>query len=298
MIVHTIDLRFQNQDHSVAAFLMESDQGLVLIETGPSSTFLALKEGIKSLGFAIENVKHVFLTHIHFDHAGAAWCLAELGAKIYVHPAGLPHLIDPSKLWSSAKQIYQDKMEELWGDMRPISEESIVGVEDKENINLGNVIIKVHYTPGHAVHHNAYQVGEVIFCGDVGGVKISGGPVVPPCPPPDINIELWKESIVKLKNLKPQFLYLTHFGKQEGPQQLLNELEVELDVWAEEVYRYFLMKTPPQDAIPVFMGFIQERLRDRGVSDELLGIYEYANPSWMSVSGLLRYWKLKEQGRI
>lgn len=91
MTVHTIDLNFQSEEHSIAAFLIESNDGLILIETGPSSTFPSLKKGINDLGFAIESVKHVFLTHIHFDHAGAAWCLAELGAKVYVHPLGLRH---------------------------------------------------------------------------------------------------------------------------------------------------------------------------------------------------------------
>ncbi len=298
MNVHTIDLKFQNENHSIAAFLIESSSGLVLIETGPASTFSSLKQGINDAGFEIENVKHVFLTHIHFDHAGAAWCLADLGAQVYVHPAGLPHLAAPEKLWNSAKQIYQDKMDELWGDMKPISTDNLVAVGDGDVISLGNFEVKVHYTPGHAVHHNAYQIEDIIFTGDVAGVKINGGPVVPPCPPPDINIELWKESIQKLKKLNPAFLYLTHYGKQDNVQILLNDLEEVLDSWASEIQKYYILKTPSDEVVPLFMGFAHDQLTTKGVSEKLLTIYEYANPSWMSVNGLLRYWKLKDQGRI
>jgi glyoxylase-like metal-dependent hydrolase (beta-lactamase superfamily II) len=298
MTVHTIDLKFQNENHSIAAFLIESSRGLVLIETGPASTFSSLKQGISDAGFAIENVKHVFLTHIHFDHAGAAWCLADLGAKIYVHPAGLPHLLNPEKLWNSAKQIYKDKMDELWGEMRPIAENQLVAVDEGDIVHFGDFSVKVHYTPGHAVHHNAYKIGEIVFTGDVAGVKINGGPVVPPCPAPDINIELWKKSIKKLKDINPSSLYLTHYGKQENVQILLNELEEVLDSWSSEIHTYYVKQTPPEKIVPLFMDFVHNQLKSADVSEELLTIYEYANPSWMSVSGLLRYWKLKEEGRI
>ena len=298
MNVHTIDLKFQNENHSIAAFLIEFSSGLVLIETGPASTFSSLKQGINDAGFEIENVKHVFLTHIHFDHAGAAWCLADLGATVYVHPAGLPHLLNPEKLWNSAKQIYKDKMDELWGEMRPIAENNLVAVDDGDVVRLGDFDIKIHYTPGHAVHHNSYQRDDMIFTGDVAGVKINTGPVVPPCPPPDINIELWKKSIQKLRDLNPNFLYLTHYGKQENVQILLHDLEEILDSWSSEIYTYYVKQTPPEEIVPLFMHFVRNQLKSAGVSEELLTIYEYANPSWMSVSGLLRYWKLKEQGKI
>lgn len=296
--IHTIDLHFQNKEKAIACFAVESNDGLILIESGPETTYNSLKSGIENIGFKIEDVKHVLLTHIHFDHAGAAWKLAETGAKIYVHPVGLPHLASPEKLWNSAAQIYGDKMETLWGSMQLIAQEQLVAVDDGDNITIGELQFKTHYTPGHAVHHNAYQVGDVVFAGDVAGVKVGNGPVVPPCPPPDIHIEHWKTSIQKIRNLQPDALYLTHFGIQGNVHEHLNELEAILDDWSQWMKPYFESNTPQENVTPLFMEYTENQLRNKGLKTADIAVYEYANPSWMSVAGLYRYWKLKSQGRI
>ena len=298
MTVHTIDLKFNGEAEAIASFLADSGDGLILIETGPESTWQTLVEGIENSGYSLAEVKHVFLTHVHFDHAGAAWKLAQLGAKIYVHPIGLPHLQDPEKLWNSAKRIYGDEMDVLWGSMQAISPDCLVPVGDGDYIEIGNLGIRVHYTPGHAIHHNAYQIGNAVFTGDVAGIKIENGPVMPPCPPPDINLEQWKLSLQKLRNLQADDLYLTHFGKQPVSESFFNQLENCLDQWADEVLKYYQQGISAEMAEPVFTQFVRNQLAGFGVSDSLIAVYESANPSWMSVSGLLRYWKLKEQGRI
>lgn len=296
--IETLDLNFQEEKHSIGAFIIKTSEGPILVESGPMSTFDTLVNEIKRVGYQLTDIKHVFLTHIHFDHAGAAWKFAEHGAKIYVHPIGLPHLNSPEKLWSSAKQIYQDKMEVLWGDMQPISLDLLIPAQDQDVFTFGDTTVKVHYTPGHAVHHNAYQVNDVIFTGDVAGVQIDKGPVVPPCPPPDINIELWKESIQKLKNLQPKKLYLTHFDVKDNPLQILTDLENVLTQWANFIKPYYDQKATTEEIVPHFMQFTTENFRAAGLSEADILTYEFANPSWMSVNGLLRYWKLKEQGRI
>ena len=296
--IHTIDLHFQSEKHSIGAFLIETEKGPILIETGPESTWEYLEKGIQKIGYEIKDIQHVFLTHIHFDHAGAAWKLAQNGAKIYVHPIGIPHLANPEKLWNSAKMIYTDKMELLWGKMESIPEQQLIGVTDGDVVDLGDIQIKVWYTPGHAVHHNSYQIEDVIFTGDVAGVKIGDGPVVPPCPPPDINIELWKQSLKKLKDLKPRALYLTHFDLQKNPDELLSGLEIVLDDWASFIKPFYDNQTPPESIVPQFMEYTRKQFLDKGLDAEEIQTYEFANPSWMSVNGLLRYWKLKEQGRI
>ena len=298
MNVHILDLEFLDESSSIASFLIESNYGLILIESGPETTFPHLQKAIAEKGFDWKEVRHVFLTHIHFDHAGAAWKFAQNGSKIYVHPLGLPHLQNPEKLWNSAKMIYGDDMERLWGNMEPVEESLLVAADDQDVLNIGGLEIKVHYTPGHAVHHNAYQIGKIIFTGDVAGVKINNGPVVPPCPPPDINVELWLKSIEKLKNLNPEKLYLTHFGIVENPVPHLSELELILDDWASWMKQHFDAGTAVEEITPQFMEYTKNQLKAAGVSEEDLTRYEYANPSWMSVAGLLRYWKLKEQGRI
>src|SRR5690625_2185837 len=118
--IQIIDLNFLNLSDAIASFLIPSDDGLILIESGPETTFSTLKNSIEKAGYEVEDVKHVLLTHIHFDHAGAAWKFAEQDAKIYVHPIGLPHLQNPERLWNSAKRIYKEQMDILWGHMDPI----------------------------------------------------------------------------------------------------------------------------------------------------------------------------------
>lgn len=296
--IHTLDLHFLQENSAIASFLIETSDGFVLIESGPETTFNHLIEAIEKLGFDWKEIKHLFLSHIHFDHAGAAWKFAQNGTKVYVHPVGLPHLQNPEKLWNSAAMIYGDDMDRLWGKMEPIDENLLVGVDDGDEIQIGNSNFKVIYTPGHAVHHNSYQLDNVIFTGDAAGVKIENGPVVPPCPPPDINVELWLTSIQKMKNLNPEVIYLTHFGRIQNPQKHFDELEFMLDDWATWMKQHFEAQTLPEEIMPQFMEYIKNQLLDAGVSEENVIKYEYANPSWMSVAGLLRYWKLKEQGRI
>ncbi len=297
-IIHTLDLDFLNEASSIASFLIETSEGLILIESGPETTFDNLINEIAKRGFDWKEIRHLLLTHIHFDHAGAAWKFARNGTKVHVHPAGLPHLENPEKLWNSAAMIYGDDMDRLWGKMEPIAPERLIPADEGDTIVLGEAEFKVHYTPGHAVHHNAYQLVDIIFTGDVAGVKIGNGPVVPPCPPPDINVELWLQSIQKLKILQPGTLYLTHFGRVDGPRQHFSELELILDDWASWMKQHFDAGTPPEAVTPDFMAYTKGQLLHAGVAESDIQKYEYANPSWMSVAGLLRYWKLKEQGRI
>src|SRR5690554_6561441 len=254
----TIDLNFQNTKESIGAFLLNTSKGPILIETGPESTFEQLKYGIEKAGLKVSDILAVLLTHIQFDHAGAAWKLATNGTKIYVHEIGLPHLAQPERLRNSAAQIYGEDMNRLWGEMKPIPENLLFSANDGDIIDFGNVQFKVIYTPGHAVHHNAYQWNDIIFTGDVAGCKIKNGPVVPPCPPPDINVELWKQSLQKLREAKPKKLYLTHFARHDNPMQLLDELETELDRWSAFIKPFYDAKTPTEEIIPKFMKFTSD----------------------------------------
>ncbi|WP_333662526.1 MBL fold metallo-hydrolase [Chishuiella changwenlii] len=296
--IHTIDLNFQNGNESIATYLIETEQGPVLVDPGPYSTFENLKKGIENLGFNLIDVENILITHIHFDHAGAAWKFTEHGATIFVHPVGLPHLKNPEKLWESAKMIYGDSMDRLWGKMKPIEEEYLVPLGDGQSVEFGDTVFQTIYTPGHAVHHNAYVLDDVIFTGDVAGVKINNGPVAPPCPPPDINIELWKQSINKLRKVNAKGIYPTHYGLHENVEEHFTQLENELDDWANYMKPMYDDKLSPEEITPIFVDYIIKKYKDQGLSSDEIQVYEYANPTWMSVNGLLRYWKLKEQGRI
>lgn len=293
-MIHTIDLHFLGAEHTIASYLLDAGDGLTLVETGPYSTYERLEEGITGKGYQVEEIKHVLLTHIHLDHAGAAWALAEKGATIYVHPFGAKHLLDPSRLIGSAKRIYQEKMDELWGAMHPISEDRINAVEHGEMVITGNLNWKAWHTPGHASHHIAWQLDNVIFTGDVAGVRIDGGIVVPPCPPPDINIEDWQESIQLLRAQRPTDMYLTHYGKVSDVDDHLDQLEKRLLEWAGWMRPYFERGAGVEEVTPVFQEYVKQELEESGVKGEQLLQYEYANPSWMSVAGLLRYWRKKQ----
>ena len=231
----------------------------------------------------------IHVLDLHFK--GAAWALAETGAKVYVHPFGYKHLLDPSKLYNSAKRIYGDEMETLWGDMKSIPEDQLFAVEDKTEIKVGDLTFKAWHTPGHASHHIAWQIGETVFTGDVAGCRVNLGPVVPPCPPPDIDIEAWETSIQKIRALNPESLYLTHFSKVTDVDSHFSELSERLQNWAEWMKPHFEAGTHPNEITPLFQEFAAKELRDAGVSEQEIPMYEAANPAWMSVAGLLRYWK-------
>lgn len=297
--IKTLDLHFQKEGHAIASYLISDQNHRILVETGPESTWPQLVAELRTHQLSPEDIDAVLLTHIHFDHAGAAWKLAAAGARIYVHPAGLPHLASPEKLWRSAAQIYGEaNMEKLWGSMEPIDMVKLIPTADLEAVTIGQMTFIPLHTPGHAVHHVAWKLDQSIFTGDVAGVKINEGPVVPPCPPPDIHLEDWKVSMDKILAQKPDKLYLTHYGIVTNPLQHFEELNVVLNEWAEWMKIRFEAKTPIEKIKKDFWSFTASQMKSAGASESLQQLYELANPSWMSVSGLLRYWKLKEQGRI
>ncbi|RMF02445.1 MAG: MBL fold metallo-hydrolase [Bacteroidetes bacterium] len=292
-MIHTIDLHFQGLAENIATFLVETPGGPILVETGPHSTLAQLQAGIVAAGYQAEAIRHVFLSHIHLDHAGAAWWFAQQGAQVYVHPKGARHLASPERLMESARRIYQDKMDELWGEMHPIPAAQITETAHQQAIELGdNKAMIAHHTPGHAVHHIAWQWQDVLFTGDVAGVRIHGGLVIPPCPPPDIQLTDWKNSIQLIKTLAPRTLYLTHFGPYEYTLSHMEELEQRLDKWADWMHPYFVEGASVAEVTPKFQRMVRAEMEASGLSASEIAQYEAANPAWMSVAGLLRYWKV------
>lgn len=288
---HLIDLHHQGLSGCIAVFLLETEKGPLLFETGPHSAYPRLLEGLAEKGYQPADLAGVFPTHIHLDHGGASWALAREGATIYVHPMGYKHLLDPSKLMESARRIYLDKMDSLWGDMQAIAPENLSIVEDGQEFSFGKVRVRAIHTPGHAVHHIAWQVEGQIICGDVAGVKIDGGPVIPPCPPPDIHIGDWKNSIRRLRQAKPETLWLTHFGPIRKPEAHLDELEAQLDHYANWIKPYFDAGEAPDVITAQLQQMADQELVEYGIQGEDIARYDFANPVWMSVAGLMRYWK-------
>jgi glyoxylase-like metal-dependent hydrolase (beta-lactamase superfamily II) len=237
-------------------------------------------------------VTHVLLTHIHLDHAGAAGWLAHQGAQVWVHPVGAPHMINPEKLIASATRIYGDRMESLWGEFLPVPLDRLKVAQEAEAIQIGGLEFIPLHTPGHAEHHFSYAFEDVVFCGDVGGVRIPGYQYLRvPMPPPELHLERWHESIARLRAAKPARLAPTHFGIYQDVDWQLGEVEKGLDSaarWLETIMK----GEPSMEALrEEFTQAVLKEGRSVGLSEDVVKAYELANPIGMSADGLLRYWK-------
>src|SRR5688572_6591220 len=292
--VITLDLKFQGRAHAIAAYLIRRGDAVVLVESGPGSTLPALEAGLAQEGLSPRDLTHVLLTHIHLDHAGAAGWLAQQGAKIYVHPVGAPHMLNPEKLLASAARIYGDRMQSLWGEFLPVPESQLNIPNDVEEIAIGKLRFKPVDTPGHAEHHYAYIFEDICFSGDVGGVRIPGYPYLRvPMPPPELHLERWHESIARLQRETFARIAPTHFGIYDDPEWQLREVEKGLDSAAR-----WLEQTMSEDSsIEIealrqsFTEWMVEEAVQMGLSEDVMNAYTLANPPGMSADGLLRYWK-------
>ncbi len=292
--IFTLDLNFQNCPNAIASYLIPHQEGLTLIESGPGSTQNDLDRNLQELGYRIEEITHVLLTHIHLDHAGAAgWLAKQSGAKVYVHQRGAPHLLDPSKLLASATRIYQDKMDELWGDFLPVPKEQLVILEDGMEIQVGSYTFRALDTPGHANHHMAFILDEICFSGDVGGVRIASAGekhLRIPMPPPEFHPPRWRESVIKLKKEKITRIAPTHFGFFDDVEWHLDSVLNELDA-AEEWMQMIMPREYPIEVLrKEFLNWVKNRSLELGVGKVTLDAFEKANPSGMSADGMKRYW--------
>lgn len=292
MELHTLDLHFQQIAETIASYLLIGPEGPVLIETGPGSTLNALQHSLAQHGFRPADVHHVFVTHIHLDHAGAAGWWAQQGAQIYVHPFGAPHLIDPSRLLRSATRIYGDKMNSLWGDFLPAPAENVTAVHDGEVVEAAGLHFKVIETPGHARHHHVYRVGNIAFTGDAAGIRLPSIPFVDvPAPPPEFELEVWQETIDRLLGEQLQTIYPTHFGPITAVADHLTELRVLLTETAVVVKKMLDAGLDRADMVTQYDEWNRNRARQLGISDPAIHQYETANPWYMSVDGIARYWQ-------
>lgn len=296
--VITLDLNFQGRPHAIASYLIRHNDGAVLIESGPGSTLPALQAALAKEGLSPHDITHVLLTHIHLDHAGAAGWMAQQGAKIYVHPVGAPHMLQPDRLIASAARIYGDRMQSLWGEFLPVPKDQLIVAKDEETISIGPLQFTPINTPGHAEHHYAYVFEDICFSGDVGGVRIAGYQYLRvPMPPPELHIERWHESISRLRKLKFNIIAPTHFGMFDDVAWQLDEVDKGLDTasrWLEEV----MPAAPPIDELrQSYTDWIMKEGEQIGLDEEVVRAYELANPLGMSADGLLRYWnKVRQAG--
>ncbi len=295
MNIRTIDLHFLGTPKAIAVYLMETDDGPILFETGPYSCLPKLEQGLAEYGYKTSDIKHVFLTHVHLDHAGAAWHFAEQGANIYVHPKGEKHLLDTSKLVESATKIYGPQMDFLWGKFKPIESSQLIISGHQETYTIYGQKIRSLHSPGHAVHHIAWHTSDGIICGDVAGIRMHNGPAVPPCPPPDINLDHWKNSLDILIEEAPSTIYISHFGAYNDAVEHLEQLRAEIDVWDLYAYQLFQSNQDVKNAIKPFEEWVESRLLKLTNDATMVDKYSIANPSWMCINGLFRYYRKRAE---
>ncbi len=290
MRIHTLDLRFQNIPGLIASYLIESGGEYALIETGPGSTLETLRAAIRAVGVDESAIKKVFVTHIHLDHAGAAGWFAQQGATVYCHPNAARHLVDPSKLIDSARMVYGDLMDKLWGDMLPVPVDRVIALQDKESVRLGEIEIIAWDTPGHARHHHAFIIGDICFTGDVAGMRLENSRYLSvTAAPPQFDPVAYGQSLDRLLAANFKTLYLTHFG-------------VVSDVaWHLSTYRQRVAEVYERVAADFKAGLSAEENRrnyalaehtiamQAGVSEELWRKGEDANVTSMCADGVRLY---------
>ena len=289
--IHTLDLNFLNRNEAIAVYLIPHQKGAVLIETGPGSTIPALVEKLKQHGYSPEDITHVFITHIHLDHAGAAGWMAGQGAKILVHPVGEPHMANPEKLLASAKRIYRENMEMLWGDFLPVPAGNLIPVKDQEVIKIGGLEITALHTPGHAEHHISWLFEDTCFTGDVGGIRMPGVFYIRmPMVPPELHFEKWRKSLLSLKEAGFSMIAPTHYGLYEDAQDHLRLALNMLDENEDWMCLNFNKEKSIEELRKSYVKFLFDQGIRLGVTEETLKTSEVANPTWMGADGLFRYW--------
>jgi glyoxylase-like metal-dependent hydrolase (beta-lactamase superfamily II) len=274
--VTLIDLHHQGRERTVACYLLDTEDGPALFDCGAATTIAALKNGLEQHGLKLTDVRHLLLSHIHLDHAGAAGVLVREHPQLQVHVSaiGAPHLLEPERLERSARRLYGDTFDTLWGELAPVPRENVHVAGDRV------VGLACFPTPGHASHHVSYLDRDgTLYAGDAAGVRIQPGrAVLPPTPPPDFDLEGWQRTIEEFERRDPERLALIHFGVAEDAQRHLAELRLELYDWAD-----FIRGGPSEEE---FVAYVRAELADAG---EHLEDWDAAMPLWQSYQGLKRW---------
>jgi glyoxylase-like metal-dependent hydrolase (beta-lactamase superfamily II) len=252
-----------------------------IVDPGPDSTIETLLAELGDWQPA-----KILLTHIHLDHAGAAGALVRRwpDAEVWVHERGARHMLDPSRLVASAERLWGGDMERLWGGMAPVPEANLRVLSGGERLGPW----RVEYTPGHASHHVSFlhEPTGTALVGDVAGARIADGPVLPPTPPPDIDLEAWHESLRLVAGWQPKRIGIMHFGTWEDVGEHLEAMHETLDRWA-EVARH----TDEEEYTAAIEGEMRAKTSDPRVAEA----YTLGMPPQILWAGLARYWATREK---
>jgi len=266
-----IDVRWLDRPGCIAVWRIRDN----LIDCGPTTALPGLLEALGDW-----RPRRLILTHIHFDHAGAAGALAQRwpDLEIYVHRRGAHHMASPERLESSARRVFGEMFDALFGTLVPIGEERIHALDGGETIDG----LRIAYTPGHASHHvSILDESGWAFAGDAAGARLEAGePVFAPSPPPDIDIDLWLQSIAVIGDWQPTRLGITHYGVVDDPAPHLAALADDLRHEAE-----LIRGGISED------GYVEHmtRLIVEGGAEGRLGDYAVTVPLHQNYAGLRRW---------
>ena len=294
-----IDLGFLGRSNVIAAAIVQGPGGVAIVDPGPTTCLSTLEQGLQAHGLRWADVRHLMLTHIHLDHAGATGTIVREHPHItvLVHERGAKHMIDPSRLLDSATRLYGDDMDRLWGEFAAVPQTNIVLLSGGERIDAGGRTFDVAYTPGHASHHVSYfdASSGVAFVGDVAGVCALGGYVLPPTPPPDIDLDIWRASVERLLEWSPSTLFLTHFGPVTRVRPHLAELLDNLAMTAGAVRESLTGPGTDEEKSERFAEWLRQELRRR-MTDAEVDSYVVAAGFKYLWFGLARYWRKRLGG--
>jgi glyoxylase-like metal-dependent hydrolase (beta-lactamase superfamily II) len=293
-----VDTEYLGHENLIATGVLETDAGLYVVDPGPTTALETLTDKLDDAGYAWTDVRGLLLTHIHLDHAGAAGTIVQHHApevQVYVHEFGAPHMVRPSRLLSSARRIYGDDMDRLWGDFEPVPEENVTVLTGDETLDLDGRTVEVAYTPGHAKHHVSYldHDSSTAFIGDVGGMRVHGSDyIVPVMPPPDVDLPGWATSLEKIRAWEPERIFTTHFGPHEDVARHLTVMAERVDAFAETV-RHTLDAGEEQSDAELAARFAEkENQRMRSATEEpYWEAYERFGQPRDSWNGLARFWR-------
>jgi glyoxylase-like metal-dependent hydrolase (beta-lactamase superfamily II) len=291
------DLNFMDLPRIIATGVVHSAGGVALVDPGPSSTLPRLRSALAAAGLSLDDVTSILVTHIHLDHAGATGTLLRERPEIrvYVHEKGAPHMANPEKLLASATRLYGDAMGRLWGEVAPVPPAAIKVLQGGERIVVGTRTFDVEYTPGHASHHVSFFDREsgIAFVGDTAGVRLMhGGFVMPPTPPPDVDLEAWQHSLGLIDRWRPETLFLTHFGPSSPVGHHLGSLRDHLTLTSGLAQRSLSRDGTDADREAWFADELRRELTRRMNTADAYA-YEVAGRFDLNWRGLARYWRKK-----
>ena len=294
--VYQIDTRMAGYQGITAGYLIRSDRPC-LVETGTAPSAPVVRDALASLGVGPDDLATVVVTHIHLDHAGGVGDIAAMfpSADVVVHELGARHLADPSRLMASARMVYGDELDGLFGELAPTPADRIRSVERTGVVDLGGGRrLDSHYSPGHAKHHVGLidSVSGDLYVGDAAGIYIpETGDQRPATPPPDFDLDIALESLRMFAALGPARLLFSHYGPVEAVSEALERSAEEIQLWVGETRQARQAGLDLDHAV----AMVAERTTDRyalfgpGADPELAAKYNRVAGAESNVSGILRW---------